>query len=64
MTMADSRRLRELACRYSEYGYRKDYFIEFVFRDTDLLSGAMVDRLAQACDMVRELTGHPEGSKA
>jgi len=41
----------------------KDYFIEFVFRDTNLLTGAMVDRLAQACDIVRELTGHPEGRR-
>jgi len=41
----------------------KDYFIEFVFRDTNLLTGVMVDRIAQTCDMVRELTGHPEGSK-
>ena len=40
----------------------KDYFIEFVFRDTNLLTGAMVERLAQACDIVRDLSGHPEGS--
>ena len=40
----------------------KDYSIEFVFRDTNLLTGDMVDRVAQVCAMVRELTGHPEGS--
>jgi len=41
----------------------KDYFIEFVYRDTNLLTGAMTDRVAQTCDMIRELTGHPEGSR-
>ena len=41
----------------------KDYFIEFVFRDTNLLSGDMVGRVAQTCAMVRNLTGHPEGSR-
>lgn len=34
-----------------------DYFIEFIFRDTNRLTGAMVDRLATACRIVRELTG-------
>jgi hypothetical protein len=33
-----------------------NHFIEFIFRDTCLLSGAMEKRIAQACDIVRELT--------
>jgi hypothetical protein len=41
----------------------KDYFIEFVYRDTDRLTGAMVDRVAKTCAMIREMTGHPEGSR-
>ncbi len=41
----------------------RDHFVEFVFRDTCLLSGAMRDRVAQTCAMVRALTGHPEGSR-
>ncbi|MDP6356430.1 MAG: hypothetical protein QF473_15070 [Planctomycetota bacterium] len=41
----------------------KDYFIEFVYRDTNPLTGDMTDRIAQTCDMIRELTGHPEGSR-
>ena len=41
----------------------RDCFVEFVFRDTTLLTGGMVDRVAQTCRMVRELTGHPEGSR-
>jgi len=41
----------------------KDYFIEFVFRDTNRLTGDMTDRIAQTCAMVRDLTGHPEGSR-
>lgn len=41
----------------------KDYFIEFVFRDTNLLTGNMQDRVAQTCDMIRHMTGHPEGSR-
>lgn len=40
-----------------------DYFIEFVFRDTNLLTGAMEGRVADACRIVRELTGHPEGAR-
>jgi hypothetical protein len=40
-----------------------DHFVEFVFRDTNLLTGAMVDRVRQACAIVRELSGHPEGSR-
>jgi hypothetical protein len=41
----------------------KDYFIEFVYRDTDRLTGMMEDRVAQTCALIRELTGHPEGSR-
>jgi hypothetical protein len=41
----------------------KDYFIEFVYRDTNLLTGKMVDRVAQTCAMIRELTGHAEGTR-
>ena len=41
----------------------RNYFVEFVFRDTNLLTGRMVDRVARTCDMIRELTGHPEGSR-
>ena len=41
----------------------KDYFIEFVYRDTNPLTGAMADRIAQTCDMIRDLTGHREGSR-
>ena len=41
----------------------KDYFIEFVYRDTNLLTGAMTDRVAKTCDMIRDMTGHPEGSR-
>ena len=39
------------------------YFIEFVYRDTNLLTGKMEDRVADTCRIVRELTGHPEGAK-
>jgi len=41
----------------------QDYFIEFVYRDTNPLTGDMESRVAQTCDMIRELTGHPEGSR-
>jgi hypothetical protein len=41
----------------------KDHFIEFVYRDTDRLTGDMVDRVAETCDLVRDLTGHPEGRR-
>jgi hypothetical protein len=37
------------------------FFVEFIFRDTNRLTGAMADRLQLACDIVRELTGHDEG---
>ena len=40
----------------------QDYFVEFVYRDTNLLTGGMADRVAQTCHMIRDLTGHPEGS--
>jgi len=40
------------------------HFIEFVFRDTTRLTGAMESRLDQACRIVREITGHPEGSRS
>ena len=39
------------------------HFVEFVYRDTNLLTGEMTDRVAQTCDMIRDLTGHPEGSR-
>ncbi len=41
----------------------RDYFIEFVYRDTNLLAGGMADRVAQTCAMIRDLTGHREGSR-
>jgi hypothetical protein len=41
----------------------QDYFIEFVYRDTNPLTGEMADRVAQTCAMIRELTGHPKGSR-
>ena len=39
------------------------YFIEFVFRDTNRLTGAMRERVQIACDIIRDLTGHAEGRK-
>lgn len=42
----------------------KDFFVEFVFRDTNLLTGAMAGRVAEACRIVREVTGHSEGSRS
>jgi len=41
----------------------KEFFIEFIFRDTNRLTGEMEQRLAEACEMVREITGHPEGRR-
>lgn len=41
----------------------REYFIELIFRDTNRLTGAMEQRLAQACGIIRELTQHPEGRK-
>jgi len=40
-----------------------DYFIEFIFRDTNLLTGAMQNRLDEACRIVRDITGHSEGAR-
>jgi len=42
----------------------KDFFVEFVFRDTTRLTADMEDRVAEACRIVRDVTGHPEGRKA
>ncbi|MCC6441844.1 MAG: hypothetical protein IT210_00140 [Armatimonadetes bacterium] len=41
----------------------QSYYIEFVFRDTNMLTGAMTDRVAQTCRLIRDMTGHPEGSR-
>ncbi len=41
----------------------RDYFIEFIFRDTTRLTGAMEGRLSEACAIVRDVTGHPEGKR-
>jgi len=41
----------------------KAHFIEFVFRDTNRLTGEMAQRVQDACDIVRDLTGHPEGRR-
>jgi hypothetical protein len=43
--------------------FGRDYFIEFIFRDTTRLTGAMEGRLAEACRIVRDMTGHPEGRR-
>jgi len=42
----------------------KGYFIEFVFRDTNRLTGEMEQRLIEACEIVREVTHHPEGQRS
>ena len=39
------------------------FYIELVFRDTNRLTGAMEQRLVQACEIVREITGHREGRR-
>ena len=39
------------------------YFIEFIFRDTNRLTGKMEERVADACQIVREVTAHPEGAR-
>ena len=39
------------------------HFIEFIFRDTNRLTGEMEARLAEACRIVREVTAHPEGAR-
>ena len=41
----------------------RGHFVEFVFRDTNRLTGAMEGRVAEACRIVRDVTGHPEGTK-
>ena len=41
----------------------QEYFIEFVFRDTNRLTGEMEQRLTEACEIVREITHHPEGRR-
>ena len=41
----------------------KEFSVEFIFRDTNRLTGQMQQRVAQACQIVRELTKHPEGQK-
>ena len=41
----------------------KDFFIEFVFRDTTSLTGEMKDRVDVTCNIVRELTQSEKGSK-
>ena len=38
----------------------KEYFIEFIFRDTNRLTGQMEQRLAEACEILREDTNQPE----
>jgi hypothetical protein len=44
-------------------GLARDNFVELIFRDTCRLNGAMKDRLAQACRIVRRLTGREAGSR-
>ena len=39
------------------------HFIEFIFRDTNRLTGEMEGRVADACRIVREVTAHPEGAR-
>lgn len=41
----------------------KDHFVEFVYRDTCLLTGDMKDRVDQTCAMIRDITNHPEGTR-
>jgi hypothetical protein len=36
-----------------------DFFVEFVFRDTNRLTGAMEERLQEACHILRKTTGTP-----
>ncbi|MFZ2657284.1 MAG: hypothetical protein WAX69_20280 [Victivallales bacterium] len=38
------------------------HFIEFIFRDTNCLTGEMEKRVDDACHIVREVTGHHEGA--
>lgn len=39
------------------------FSIDFIFRDTNRLTGAMEERLVEACDIVRDVTGHAEGRR-
>ncbi len=39
------------------------HFIEFIFRDTNRLTGKMENRVDEACRIVREITAHPEGAR-
>ena len=41
----------------------KEHFIEFIFRDTNRLTGDMEHRLDEACEIVRAITDHPEGRR-
>lgn len=43
--------------------FGRNHFVEFVYRDTNPLNGGMVDRIVQTCDMIRDLTGHREGTR-
>ncbi len=43
--------------------FRPLYFIEFVFLDTNRLTGEMEQRLTEACDIVRKITNRPEGRR-
>jgi hypothetical protein len=42
----------------------KEFSIEFIFRDTNRLTGEMEQRLIEACEIVREVTDHPEGRRS
>lgn len=42
----------------------QEYFVEFIFRDTNRLTGKMQQRLTEACDIVREVTDRPEGRRS
>jgi hypothetical protein len=41
----------------------KDYFVEFIFRDTCRLTGQMEQRIAEACDIIRDVTNRPQGRR-
>ena len=41
-----------------------EHFVEFIFRDTNRLTGKMQQRLTEACGIVREVTDHPEGRRS
>jgi hypothetical protein len=42
----------------------KGFSIEFIFRDTNRLTGEMEQRLVEACEIVREVTNHHEGRRS